>query len=108
MVDSLQTVNISHKNKFMKTNSVLLLLNQKNLTGGHISRRFSVNRSLVYRSIEGGGARWLRVRIAVILRRSPSLLWTSVSPVQSILDDDSFVTFLQSGFDPLLTPKDLH
>jgi hypothetical protein len=87
-------------------NSVALsFLNQKNITGGQIANRLKVSRPLVYRSIEGAGSRWLRVRIAVLVSRSPSILWPELSEDQLVLDDYHFVTFLRSGLDPLATPK---
>lgn len=84
---------------------VLTFLNQRNITGGQIAMRLKVSRALVYRSFEGAGSRWLRVRIAVMVRKPPSALWPELSEDQLVLDDHYFVTFLQSGLDPLATPK---
>jgi hypothetical protein len=87
-------------------NSVALsFLNQKNVTGGQIAKRLKVSPALVYRSLEGTGSRWLRVRIAVFVRKPPSTLWPELSEDQLVLDDHHFVNFLQSGLDPLTTPK---
>lgn len=51
------------------------LLRQRGKTAGQLAREIGVNRSVVYQSMDGLGARRIRVAIAVLVGVRPSVLW---------------------------------
>ncbi len=74
--------------RYMCNKLILQSLNDKGWTAPRVALSLKIKSpSVVYRSIDGGGSRRVRLKIAKILNQQPSVLWSDADIKQKMLDD---------------------
>jgi hypothetical protein len=83
-----------HRKPEKHSTKILNLLDEKNKTAGMVAMQLGVKPQLVYHSIDGNsrGSRCVRVYVAKVLKKSPSMLWHGrLSHQTLVLDDDAYL-----------------
>jgi len=64
------------------------MLKERGKTAGYVARKLKVSYEAVYKAMDGGCSRRIRVFIARLLEMSPSMLWKGETDPQVLLLDD--------------------
>lgn len=67
------------------------LLAQSGAKASTLAAEFKVTRSAIYQAIDGGGSRFLRVKMAKKVNLKPSEIWTQNERRSLVVDDALFM-----------------